>query len=60
MPSTKCEGLSYPIHFLKSRGSIIRNNFLKYRTKQAIAPDKDWKQLGVYPPLFGLLGLFKF
>ena len=35
MPSTKCEGLSYPTHFLKSRGSVIRNNFLKYRTSQA-------------------------
>ena len=35
MPSTKCEGLSYPTHFLKSRGSVIKNNFLEYRTKQA-------------------------
>ena len=35
MPSTKCEGLSYPTLFLKSRGSVIRNNFLEYRTKQA-------------------------
>ena len=35
MPLTKCEGLSYPTHFLKSRGSVIRNNFLEYRTKQA-------------------------
>ena len=35
MQSTKCEGLSYPTHFLKSRGSVIRNNFLEYRTKQA-------------------------
>ena len=35
MSSTKCEGLSYPTHFLKSRGSVIRNNFLEYRTKQA-------------------------
>ena len=35
MPPTKCEGLSYPAHFLKSRGSVIRNNFLEYRTKQA-------------------------
>ena len=35
MPSTKCEVLSYPFHFLKSRGSVIRNNFLEYRTKQA-------------------------
>ena len=35
MPSTKCEVLSYPTHFLKSWGSVIRNNFLKYRTKQA-------------------------
>ena len=24
------------------------------------APDKDWKQLGIYPPLFGLIGYFKF
>ena len=35
MPSAKCEGLSYPTHFLKSRGSVIRNNLLEYRTKQA-------------------------
>ena len=35
MPSTKCEGLSYPTHLLKSGGSVIRNNFLEYRTKQA-------------------------
>ena len=25
-----------------------------------IAPDKDLKQLGIYPPLFGLIGYFKF
>ena len=36
MPSTKFEGLSYPTHFLKSRGSIIRNYFLEYRTKPDI------------------------
>ena len=35
MPSTKCEGLRYPTHFLKNRGSVIRNNFLEFRTKQA-------------------------
>ena len=35
MSSTKCVGLSYPTHFLKSRGSFIGNNFLEYRTKQA-------------------------
>ena len=35
MPWTKCEGLSYPTHLLKSRGGVIRNNFLEYRTKQA-------------------------
>ena len=28
MPSTKYEGLSYPNHFLKSTGSVIRNIFL--------------------------------
>ena len=36
MPSTKCEGLSYPTHFLKSRDSVIRKDFLKYRTKQTL------------------------
>ena len=35
MPSTKCEGLCYPHHLLKSRGSVIRNNFPEYRTKLA-------------------------
>ena len=35
MPLTKWEGLSYPTHFLKSRGSVIGNNFLEHRTKQA-------------------------
>ena len=35
MASTECEGLSYPTHFLKSRGSVISNNVLEYRTKQA-------------------------
>ena len=25
-----------------------------------IAPDKDWRQLGIHPPLFGLSGYFKF
>ena len=35
MPSTKSEGLSYPTHFMKSRGSVIRNYFLENRTKLA-------------------------
>ena len=34
MPLTKYEGMGYPTHFLKSRGSAIRINFLEYRTKQ--------------------------
>ena len=34
MLSTKYEGVSYPTHFFKSRGSGIKNNFLEYRTKQ--------------------------
>ena len=25
-----------------------------------IAPDKDWRQMGIYPPLFDLIGYFKF
>ena len=36
MSSRKYEGLSYPIHFLKNMGSVIRNNFLEYRANQAI------------------------
>ena len=35
MPSTKCEGIRYPTHFLKSKGGVIRNRFLEYRTKEA-------------------------
>ena len=35
MPSTKYAGLSYPTHFLKSRGSVIENNLLEYRTIRA-------------------------
>ena len=35
MPATKCEGLSYPTHFLNSRGGVIRNNSVEYRTEQA-------------------------
>ena len=35
MSSTKYEGLSYPNHFLKSRGSVFRNNFLEYKTNKA-------------------------
>ena len=35
MPSTECEGLNHPTHFLKTRGCVIRNNFLEYNTKQA-------------------------
>ena len=33
--STKYEGFSYTTHFLKSRDSVIRNNFLEYNTNQA-------------------------
>ena len=35
MLSTNCEGLRYPTHFCKSRGCVIGNDFLEYRTKQA-------------------------
>ena len=35
MPSTKIEGLSYLSHFLKTRSSVIWNNFLEYRNIQA-------------------------
>ena len=35
LPPTKYAGLSYPTHFLKSRGSVISNKFLEYRTNKA-------------------------
>ena len=35
MSLTKSAALSYPTHFLKSRGSVIRNNYLRYRTNKA-------------------------
>ena len=35
MSSTKGAGLSYPTHFLKIRGSVIRIDFLEYRTNKA-------------------------
>ena len=41
MPSIKCQGLSYPTHFLKSRRSVIMNNFLEYRTKQATLVERQ-------------------
>ena len=34
MHSTKYEGLSYPTHFLNSRGSIIRIIFIKAELKR--------------------------
>ena len=34
MPSTKYAGLSYPTHYLKSRDSVIRNNFLECRANK--------------------------
>ena len=34
MPLTIYIGFYYGTHFLKSRGSVIGNNFLEYRTKQ--------------------------
>ena len=47
MPSTKYEGLSYPTHFLKSRGSIIRIIFIKAELKKAttFARRKDYYAL---------------
>ena len=41
MPSSKYGRLSYPIYFLNSRGSIIRNSFLECKTKQSKKEGKD-------------------
>ena len=35
MPSTKYAEFRYPTRFLESRGSVIRNTFLEYRTNKA-------------------------
>ena len=35
MPIDEICGMSCPTHFLKSRGSVVRNNFLGYRTNKA-------------------------
>ena len=35
MPLAKYTGLNYPTHILKSRGSVIRNNFIEYRTNKS-------------------------
>ena len=35
MPSTKYAEMSYPTHFWKSMGSVIRNNFLDCRSNNA-------------------------
>ena len=35
------------------------NSNLSWRTV-SIAPDKDWRQLGIYPPLFALIGYSNF
>ena len=44
LPLTRYERLSYPTHFLKNRGSVIRNNFLEHRIKQTTlyAPRNDF------------------
>ena len=41
------------VHSISGRAII---NFARY----CIAPDKDWKLLGIYPHLFGLIEYFKF
>ena len=42
-------------------GNLIEDLHNKWQIEPiAIAPDKDWRQLGIYPPLFDLIGYFKF
>ena len=58
-----CSGSTLFASILNS--SVMLGNYLKQTTSadniyRCIAPDKDWKQLGIYPPLFGLIGYFKF
>ena len=47
MSSTKYARLSYPTHFLKSRGCVIKNNFLEYTTNKtaSFARRKDCNAL---------------
>ena len=39
---------------------LIEVEFLYIFQHYSIAPDKDWRQLGIYPPLFDLIGYLKF
>ena len=40
MPSSKCEGLSCPTHFLKNRGSVLRKKLNTELNKSHFLSDK--------------------
>ena len=50
----------FQIFSVASRVSLSICSFQPGLHTVNIAPDKDWRQLGIYPPLFGLLGYLKF
>ena len=57
------DNLKQQIHIYASLSRFFLGEEInQYKTNlhiDVIAPDKDWKQLGIYPPLFGLIGYFK-
>ena len=63
MPSKNYAGLRYPTHFLKSKGSVIRNNFLEYRTNKAThfaQPNDFYALLAKYKAKYILSRLFSY
>ena len=46
-------------HGAKNGPALGVTCFTKACVRKNIVPDKDWKQLGIYPPLLGLIGYFK-
>ena len=42
------------------RNGFVVGILLSLSFGSTIAPDKDSRQMGIYPPLFGLIGYFKF
>ena len=54
-----CFSKSLPFVKVNYLRSNLKSKLKHFLRKKSIAPDKDWRQLGIYPPLFGLIGYFK-
>ena len=62
--STNCIATFHDLEILPkvrlAQLSCLGDFFVGDQSCLSIAPDKDLRQLGIYPPLFGLIGYFKF